>query len=125
MGMPQPSFYIFKCQQSAPPQMPGKPSCVTPENQDLFQFLSMALMQKGLVGNVMPIQSGCLNRCNVGPIMLVEPGHTMYAELTKEKITKIIDEHIIGGNIVEEYLIDPELWDTAISPVEQMKLMGK
>lgn len=125
MGMPQPSFYIFKCQQSAPPQMPGKPSCVTPESQDLFQFMSMTLMQKGLVGNVMPIQTGCLNRCNAGPLMLVEPGHTMYAGLTKEKIVKIIDEHIIGGNVVEEYLIDEELWDTAISPVEQMKLMGK
>ncbi|MDF1880089.1 (2Fe-2S) ferredoxin domain-containing protein [Sulfurimonas sp. MAG313] len=125
MGMPQPSFYIFKCQQSAPPQMPGKPSCVTPESEDLMQFMAMSLMQKGLVGNVLPIQTGCLNRCNVGPIMLVEPGHVMYVQLTKEKITKIIDEHIIGGNIVEEYLIDEELWDTAISPVEQMKLMGK
>ena len=125
MGMPQPSFYIFKCQQSAPPQMPGKPSCVTPESADLMQFMAMSLMQKGLVGNVLPIQTGCLNRCNVGPIMLVEPGHTMYAQLTKEKITKIIDEHIIGGNIVEEYLIDPELWDTATSPADQMKLMGK
>jgi len=125
MGMPQPSFYIFKCQQSAPPQMPGKPSCVTPETQDLFQFLSMTLMQKGLVGNVMPIQTGCLNRCNAGPLMLVEPGHTMYAGLTKEKIVKIIDEHIIGGNIVEEYLIDDELWDAAISPAEHMKMMGK
>jgi len=125
MGMPQPSFYIFKCQQSAPPQMPGKPSCVTPESEDLMQFMAMALMQKGLVGNVLPIQTGCLNRCNVGPIMLVEPGHTMYAQLTKEKITKIIDEHIIGGNIVEEYLIDSELWDEAVSPAEQMKLMGK
>ena len=125
MGLPQPSFYIFKCQQSAPPQMPGKPSCVTPESEDLMQFLAMSLMQKGLVGNVLPIQTGCLNRCNVGPIMLVEPGHTMYAQLTKEKITKIIEDHIIGGNIVEEYVIDDELWDTAISPVEQMKLMGK
>ena len=125
MGMPQPSFYIFKCQQSAPPQMPGKPSCVTPENQDLFQFMSMTLMQKGLVGNVMPIQTGCLNRCNAGPLMLVEPGHTMYAGLTKEKIVRIIDEHIIGGNIVEEYLIDEELWDTAISPADMIKQMAQ
>ncbi|MDQ7041902.1 MAG: (2Fe-2S) ferredoxin domain-containing protein, partial [Sulfurimonas sp.] len=27
MGIPQPTFYIFKCEQSAPPGMP-KPSCV-------------------------------------------------------------------------------------------------
>ena len=124
MGIPQPSFYIFKCQQSAPPGMP-KPSCVTPETQDIFQFMSMTLMQKGLVGNVMPIQTGCLGRCNAGPIMLVEPGHVMYAGLTKDKIVKIIDEHIIGGNIVEEYLIDEELWDAPVSPADMIKQMAQ
>lgn len=125
MGIPQPSFYIFKCQQSAPPQMPGKPSCVTPDTQDLFQFMAMTLMQKGIMPTVVPIQTGCLNRCNAGPVMLVEPGHVMYAGLTKEKITKIIDEHIIGGNVVEEYVIDSELWDTAISPADMIKQMAQ
>ena len=125
MGIPQPSFYIFKCQQAAPPQMPGKPSCVTPDTEDMFQFMAMSLMKKGIMGTVVPIQTGCLNRCNAGPVMLVEPGHVMYAGLTKEKITKIIDEHIIGGNVVEEYVIDDELWDAPISPADMIKQMGQ
>ena len=124
MGIPQPSFYIFKCQQSAPPGMP-KPSCVTPQTQDLFQHLAQTLMQKGIIGTVQPIQTGCMNRCNAGPIMLVEPGHVMYTGLDKDKITRIIEEHIIGGNIVEEYVIDSELWDDAISPADMMKQMGR
>jgi len=123
MGIPQPSFFMFKCQQAAPPGMP-KPSCLTPQSQDLFQHLAQTLMQKGIMGTVQPIQTGCMNRCNVGPIMLVEPGHVMYVGLTKEKVERIIDEHIIGGNIVEEYVIDEELWDEAISPTEMMKQMG-
>ena len=57
--------------------------------------------------------------------MLVEPGHYMYVELTKEKIDRIIDEHIIGGKPVEEYLIDEEYWDKAISPMEAMKMAGR
>lgn len=124
MGIPQPSFYIFKCQQSAPPGMP-KPSCVTPDTQDLFQHLAQSLMQKGIIGTVQPIQTGCMNRCNAGPIMLVEPGHVMYTGLDKDKITRIIEEHIIGGNIVEEYVIDSELWDEAISPADMIKQMGR
>jgi (2Fe-2S) ferredoxin len=48
--------------------------------------------------------------------MLVEPGHTMYAGLTKDKIDRIIDEHIIGGNIVSEYVIADEMWGEPISP---------
>ena len=118
MGIPQPAFYIFKCQQSAPPGMP-KPSCVSqsnPESQQLMQHLSQTLMQKGIIGNVQPIQSSCLGRCQQGPVMLVEPGHTMYVGLTKEKISRIIDEHIIGGNVVSEYVIADEMWGEPISP---------
>ena len=124
MGIPQPAFYIFKCEQSAPPGMP-KPSCVTPQTQDLFQHLAQTLMQKGIIGTVQPIRTACLNRCNAGPVMLVEPGHVMYAGLNKEKISRIIDEHIIGGRPVEEYIIDAELWDEAISPSDMMAQMGQ
>jgi len=124
MGIPQPAFYIFKCEQSAPPGMP-KPSCVRPETQDLFQHLAQSLMKKGIIGTVQPIRSACLNRCNVGPVMLVEPGHTMYAGLNKDAIDRIIDEHIIGGNVVEEFVISDELWDAPISPADMMKQMGR
>lgn len=124
MGVPQPAFYIFKCEQTSPPGMP-KPSCVTPETQDLFQHLAQSLMQKGIIGTVQPIRTACLNRCNVGPVMLVEPGHVMYTGMTKEKIDRVIEEHIIGGQPVEEYIIPEELWDTAISPQEMQQQMGR
>ena len=119
-GVPQPAFYIFKCQQSAPPGMP-KPSCVSqndPESAQLFQHLAQSLMMKGIIGTVSPIQTGCLNRCQQGPVMLVEPGHTMYVGLTKEKIDRIVDEHIIGGNVVNEYVIADEMWGEAVPPSE-------
>jgi len=123
MGVPQPAFYILKCQQSSPPNMP-KPSCVTPQSQDLFQYMAQALMQKGIMATVQPIQTSCLGRCNVGPVMLVEPGHHMYVGLTKEKVDRIIDEHIMGGDVVSEYLIPEDLWDSAISPTEMAAQMA-
>jgi len=123
MGIPQPAFYIFKCQQSAPPGMP-KPSCVSqnnPESQELMQHLSQTLMQKGIIGNVQPIQSSCLGRCQQGPVFMVEPGHTMYVNLTKEKITRIIEEHIIGGNVVHEYVISDEMWGEPVPPSQMAR----
>jgi len=124
MGIPQPAYYIFKCEQSSPPGMP-KPSCVNPQTQDLFQHLAQTLMQKGIIATVQPIRSACLNRCNVGPVMLVEPGHTMYVGLDKQKIDRIIDEHIIGGSPVDEYIISEEEWDEPISPKDMMTQMGR
>jgi (2Fe-2S) ferredoxin len=48
----------------------------------------------------------------------------MYTRLTKEKIDRIVSEHIIGGNVVEEYVIDSEVWGEAISPADMKKQMG-
>ena len=117
-GIPQPAFYIFKCQQSAPPGMPI-PSCVSqanPESQELFGYLAQQLMSKGIMGTVQPIQTSCLGRCQQGPVMLVEPGHTMYVGLNKEKIDRIIEEHLIGGNVVQEYVIAEEFWAEPVAP---------
>ena len=122
-GIPQPAFYIFKCQQSAPVGMP-KPSCVSqnnPESAQLFQHLGQALMMKGIIGTVSPIQTGCLNRCQQGPVMLVEPGHTMYVNLTKEKIDRIVEEHIIGGNVVQEFVISDDMWGEPVSPASMVR----
>ena len=122
-AMPQPAFYMFKCQQSAPPGMP-KPSCVKqddPESQQLFQHLAQSLMQKGIMGTVQPIQTGCLGRCQQGPVMLVEPGHVMYVGLTKEKIDRIVEEHIIGGNVVSEYVIADEMWGESVAPASMVR----
>jgi len=117
-GIPQPAFYIFKCQQSAPPGMP-KPSCVSqtnPESQEIFQHLGHELMKRGVIATALPIQTGCLSRCQQGPVMLVEPGHTMYVNLTKEKVSRIIDEHIMGGQVVQEFVIADEFWGEPVDP---------
>ncbi len=124
MTVPQPAFYIFKCEQSSPPGMP-KPSCVNDQTKDLYGYLGMRLMEKGLIATVVPVRTSCLNRCQQGPVMLIEPGHFMYVNLTKEKIDRIIDEHIIGEKPVEEYLIDKEFWDNPITPEEAMKMVGR
>ena len=124
MGIPQPAFYIFKCEQASPPGMP-KPSCVNDTTRDLFQHLGMKLMEKGLIATVQPVRTACLNRCQMGPVMLVEPGHFMYVGLTKEKIDRIIDEHIIGEQPVSEYLISEEFWDAPLAPLEAMKMAGR
>jgi (2Fe-2S) ferredoxin len=124
MGQPQPAFYIFKCQQSNPPGMP-KPSCVRADNRDHFQYLAQSLMQKGIIATVQPIQTSCLGRCNLGPVMLVEPGHFMYVAVDQQAIDRIINEHIIGGEPVTDLLIKDMFWDKAIQPKDLMRQMGR
>jgi len=109
--IPQPTYQIFKCEQSSPPGMP-KPSCVNDDTKGLFNYIGQSLMQKGLMGPVQLIRTSCLGRCQQGPVMLVvgQNERFMYVGLTEDKISQIIDEHIIGGKPVEEYLIPDQFW---------------
>ena len=110
MQMPKPKNIIFMCQVKRPPNFP-KPSCVRDGKEDLFPYTQQKMMEMGidpLTNWIVP--TGCLNRCNFGPVMLVEPGSYMYVDLDKEKIDRILEEHIKNGNPVKEYLIPEEFW---------------
>jgi len=47
----------------------------------------------------------CLRICEQGPIAVVYPEGAWYRAVDEEAIDQIIEEHLIGGRIVEEHLI--------------------
>jgi NADP-reducing hydrogenase subunit HndB len=58
--------------------------------------------------DVMVTQTGCIGICQYEPVVEVyEAGKekTTYVKMTADKAQKVIDEHIKGGRIVEEYTI--------------------
>jgi (2Fe-2S) ferredoxin len=46
---------------------------------------------------------GCLRICRGGPIMVIYPEGTWYRGATPEVIDRILEEHLLGGKVVEEY----------------------
>lgn len=45
--------------------------------------------------------AGCLNRCKLGPMLVIYPEGTWYRYESTEDIDEIIDSHIIHGKVVE------------------------
>jgi len=58
--------------------------------------------------NVTVAQTGCIGMCRLEPLMDVfVPGHekVTYVHLTPEKVARIISDHVVNGNPVQEYTI--------------------
>jgi (2Fe-2S) ferredoxin len=56
-------------------------------------------------GKVRINQSGCLDRCEEGPCLVVYPDAVWYTYVDTEDIDEIIDSHLIGGKPVDRLKI--------------------
>lgn len=76
---------------------------------EMFQHLRRAMRnQRGLASGprrAMCARSSCLFPCNQGPMMVVHPEAVWYGNLTPALIEKIVAEHFLKGQIVEEAVI--------------------
>ncbi|MFV1849415.1 MAG: (2Fe-2S) ferredoxin domain-containing protein [Thalassospira sp.] len=52
--------------------------------------------------------AGCLDRCELGPVMVVYPEGTWYRYETMEDIDAILNDHLVGGQIVERLQLSPD-----------------
>lgn len=63
---------------------------------------------KRSLNNVSVTQTGCIGICQYEPIVEVytpDGDKTTYVKMTAEKVVKVITEHIVNGNIVNEFTI--------------------
>jgi (2Fe-2S) ferredoxin len=46
----------------------------------------------------------CLRVCSGGPILVVYPEGTYYCGMTADRIPEFVEEHLVGGQVVEEWV---------------------
>lgn len=70
--------------------------------------LKDGVKRAGLADDVRVNQSGCLNQCGHGPMIAVLPENVWYSGVDEEGARRILDEHLLGERVVEEYRYAPE-----------------
>ena len=77
--------------------------CTSSKSPEIIKNFRKILKEKK-IENVRVIQTGCFGLCAKGPIVIIRPEDTFYAQVKPEDCEEIIQTHIIEGKTVERLL---------------------
>ena len=82
----------------------GGTGCTSSGCKKVVDALKTSLKEKGIEDDVRVVTTGCFGLCALGPIMIVYPEGSFYSQVQAENVPRIVEEHLVGGNVVKELL---------------------
>ena len=104
----------------------GGTGCTSSGSKKVLEALESELKKQGLDKEVLVVRTGCFGLCALGPIMIVYPEGTFYAQATPEGVIRVVDEHIKNGNVCKDLLYKETVHeDGSINPLSETAFYKK
>ena len=84
------------------------PTCMRNHSKELKGIIQQELKRHNLQDTVRIMLSGCLGMCSKGPIMIINPGYTIYGKVSQKDIPEIIQQHILINKPVARLVIEED-----------------
>ncbi len=107
--MARPEKHILVCTHSRPKDDP-KGCCADRGGQEIADAFRQEIGDRDLWGRFKLNTTSCLGVCEFGPSVLIYPENVMYKELKTGDVHTIIEQHLLGGNPVEELKVPADAW---------------
>ena len=102
------THHIFICcNQRSPGHARG---CCDPSgSEQLRNAFKAEVERRGLNPLVRANKAGCLDQCELGPTVVIYPQGIWYGNVQLDDVSRIIEETIVGGKVLDDLLIADEL----------------
>ena len=85
----------------------GEACCMDKGAEAAFDHMKARVKKLGLngEGKVRINRSGCLDRCELGPLMVIYPQAIWYTFVDNDDIDEIIESHLINSKVGERLVV--------------------
>jgi (2Fe-2S) ferredoxin len=97
--------HVFCCTNKRPAGHP-RGCCSDKGSEELRDYMKSRAKDLGLK-KVRINNAGCLDRCELGPSVVIYPEGIWYQVATKEDVDEVLQKHLVEGGRVERLMLQP------------------
>lgn len=106
---PRPYYehHVFCCTNERAPDHP-RGCCRLRGSEPLRDYMKKRATALGLKGRVRINTAGCLDRCELGPVMVIYPEGVWYTYASEADVDEILETHLVKGGRVDRLMLMPD-----------------
>jgi (2Fe-2S) ferredoxin len=115
---PKPYFeaHVFCCTNRRPDGH-KRGSCAARGSEKLRDYMKARSKELGLEPRIRINAAGCLDRCELGPTLVIYPEGVWYTYHSPADVDEILQAHIVEGRRVDRLMLTPD--QRALRPDQQ------